>query len=86
VLLTPELAQAVAECRHPHISVSLDGTEAETHEWVRGVPGCYQAAHPRNHPSRPGGVRPQIIFSMMRRNRDQIEAIIRLAQELGAKS
>jgi SynChlorMet cassette radical SAM/SPASM protein ScmF len=86
VLLTPELAQAVAECRHPCISVSLDGTEAETHEWVRGVPGCYQAALRGISYLVQAGLKPQIIFSMMRRNRDQIEAIIQLAQKLGAGS
>jgi SynChlorMet cassette radical SAM/SPASM protein ScmF len=86
VLLTPKIARALAECRHPHVSVSLDGTEAETHEWVRGVPGCYQAALQGIAHLVDAGIRPQIIFSMMRRNRDQIEGIIKLAQELGAKS
>ena len=27
-----------------HISVSLDGADADTHEWVRGVKGCFEAA------------------------------------------
>lgn len=86
VLLTPELARAVAECRHPSISVSLDGTEAETHEWVRGVPGCFQAALQGITYLVQAGLKPQIIFSILRRNRDQIEAIIDLAQKLGAGS
>jgi SynChlorMet cassette radical SAM/SPASM protein ScmF len=86
VLLTPELARTMAACRQPHISVSLDGAEAETHEWVRGVPGCYQAALRGIGHLVDAGIKPQIIFSMMRRNRDQIEGVIQLARKLGAKS
>jgi len=44
VLCTPELAEKMAECKGHFISVSIDGADAETHEWVRGVPGCFQAA------------------------------------------
>ncbi len=86
VLLTPELAAAVASCRNPYVSVSLDGAEAETHEWVRGVPGCYQGALRGISYLVQAGVRPQVIFSLMRRNRDEVEAIVHLAQKLGAES
>ncbi len=86
VLLTPELAEAVAACHHPSISVSLDGAEAEIHEWVRGVPGCYQAALKGIRYLVEAGLKPQIIFTIMRRNQDQVESIARLAQELGAGS
>jgi SynChlorMet cassette radical SAM/SPASM protein ScmF len=86
VLLTPELAKAVAACRNPHISVSLDGAEAETHEWVRGVPGCFEAALKGISYLVQAGLKPQIIFSMMRENRHQMEAVVRLAQKLGAGS
>jgi SynChlorMet cassette radical SAM/SPASM protein ScmF len=86
VLLTPELAKAVAACRNPYISVSLDGAEAETHEWVRGVPGCFEAALKGITYLVQAGLKPQIIFSMMRENRDQLEAVVRLAQKLGAGS
>jgi len=86
VLLTPELAEAVAACRTPHISVSLDGAEAETHEWVRGVPGCFDAALRGITYLVQAGLKPQIIFSMMRQNRHQMEAVVRLAQKRGAGS
>jgi SynChlorMet cassette radical SAM/SPASM protein ScmF len=86
VLLTPELAEAAAACRNPHVSVSLDGVEAETHEWVRGVPGCFQAALQGVTYLVQAGVKPQIIFSMMRQNQHQIEDVVRLAQKLGAAS
>ena len=86
VLLTPELAAQVASCRQPFVSVSLDGTDPETHEWVRQVPGSYQAALRGIGYLVEAGVRPQIIFSVMRKNRDQVGPIVKLAQELQAKS
>lgn len=86
VLLTPELAEAVAACRNPHISVSLDGAEAEIHEWVRGVPGCFEAALKGISYLVQAGLKPQIIFSMMRQNRHQMEDVVQLAQKLGAGS
>ena len=86
VLLTPEMAALVASCRRPFVSVSLDGTDPETHEWVRQVPGSYQAALRGIGYLVEAGVRPQIIFSVMRKNRDQVDSIVKLAQELQAKS
>jgi SynChlorMet cassette radical SAM/SPASM protein ScmF len=86
VLLTAKLAKAVASCRKPFVSVSLDGVDAPTHEWVRGVPGCYEGALRGISYLVDAGIRPQIIFSLMRRNRDQVEAVIQLAQKLGAES
>lgn len=86
VLLTPELARMVAECRQPHISVSLDGADAETHEWVRQVPGSFKGALEGLKYLVEAGLRPQIIFSLMRRNAHQIDAVVHLARELGAGS
>ena len=86
VLLTPELADLVASCHKPFVSVSLDGTDPETHEWVRQVPGSYQAALRGIGYLVEAGIRPQIIFTIMRKNRDQVGPIVKLAQELQAKS
>jgi SynChlorMet cassette radical SAM/SPASM protein ScmF len=86
VLLTPELAQLVGSCRQPFVSVSLDGTDPETHEWVRQVPGAYQGALRGIGYLVEAGVKPQIIFTIMQKNQDQVGDIPRLAQELGAGS
>lgn len=86
VLLTPGLAADLARCRRVHVAVSLDGTEADTHEWLRGVSGCFQAALKGIRALVAAGIRPQIIFSLFRRNRDQVPAIVELAEKLGAKS
>jgi SynChlorMet cassette radical SAM/SPASM protein ScmF len=86
VLCTPEIAQQIAACKNPFVSVSLDGANAETHEWVRGVPGCFEAALNGVRHLVKVGIRPQIIMSIMRRNKDQMEPMVRLAESLGAES
>jgi SynChlorMet cassette radical SAM/SPASM protein ScmF len=86
VLCTPELAQEIAACKNPFVSVSLDGANAETHEWVRCVEGCFEDALEGVRSLVRVGLRPQIIMSVMRRNVDQLEAVVRLAESLGAGS
>jgi len=86
VLCTPDLAAKVAACKGVFVSVSLDGADAATHEWVRGVDGCFEASLAGIRNLVAAGIRPQVIMSVMRRNHDQIEAVVRLAESLGASS
>jgi SynChlorMet cassette radical SAM/SPASM protein ScmF len=89
VLCTPEMAQRIAACENgkkPFVSVSLDGADAATHEWVRGVPGSFEAALQGVRNLAAAGLRPQVILSVMRRNAGQIEDAVRLAESLGARS
>ena len=86
VLCTPDLAQRMANCKDSFVSVSLDGADAETHEWVRGVPGCFGAASKGIRNLVEVGIRPQLIMSIMRRNKDQMEQVVRLAEDLDAGS
>jgi SynChlorMet cassette radical SAM/SPASM protein ScmF len=86
VLVTPELAALMAECHQPFVSVSLDGADRDTHEWVRQVPGSFQAALRGLGYLVQAGLKPQIIFTIMQKNRAQVGAVAWLAQDLGAKS
>ena len=86
LLCTPELASDMAACKDPYFSVSLDGAEAETHEWVRGVSGSFAAAVEGIRNLVEAGCRPQVIMTIMRRNKEQMEAVVRLAESLGASS
>lgn len=86
VLCTPEIAAAIAGSKTPFVSVSLDGADAETHEWVRGVPGSFEEALTGIRNLAKAGLKPQIIMSLMKRNSGQIEAVVRLAESLGASS
>lgn len=87
VLCTPELAARIMETSdNPFISVSVDGADAETHEWVRGVKGSFEGALEGIRNLVSVGFRPQVIMSVMRRNRDQLEPLVRMAEGLGAGS
>lgn len=87
VLCTPELAaQLKAASKNTFVSVSIDGATAETHEWVRGVEGSFDAAWQGVRNLVQAGFKPQIIMSIMRRNKDEIEAVVRLAEQNGAGS
>ncbi len=86
ILCTAELAHEIASLKNPSISVSLDGADASTHEWVRGVSGCFDNAIKGIRNFVNAGLKPQIIFTVMRYNKDQLEPIVRLAESLGAGS
>jgi SynChlorMet cassette radical SAM/SPASM protein ScmF len=86
VLCTPALAERIAACKAAFVSVSLDGADAATHEWMRGVEGCFEAALRGIRNLVGAGLKPQVIMSVMRGNVQQMEAVMRLAEALGAGS
>ena len=86
VLCTPALANDLARCRLINLSVSLDGSDAGTHEWMRGVEGCYESAIRGIRNLVAAGIRPQIIMSIVGRNAHQMDALVGLAESLGAAS
>ncbi|NQT29984.1 MAG: SynChlorMet cassette radical SAM/SPASM protein ScmF [Candidatus Saganbacteria bacterium] len=86
VAATPELCKKIKTCKNPFVSVSIDGSEADSHEWVRGVPGCFDKAIQGIKNLVEAGFRPQVIMSIMRHNKSQMEAVVRLAESLGAGS
>ncbi|NMW22622.1 MAG: SynChlorMet cassette radical SAM/SPASM protein ScmF [Chlorobiaceae bacterium] len=87
VLCTPELAvQLKGASKNTFVSVSIDGAKAETHEWVRGVEGSFDAAWQGVRNLVQAGFKPQVIMSIMRRNNDEMEAVVRLAEQNGAGS
>jgi SynChlorMet cassette radical SAM/SPASM protein ScmF len=86
LLCTPAVAAEIATFPRRFVSVSIDGADAATHEWVRGVEGCFEAACRAVRNLVEASIRPQVIFSVMRHNADQAEAMVRLAEELGAAS
>lgn len=83
---TAVLAREISRCKDPFVSVSLDAAEPEIHEWVRGVKGCFDGALAGIRNLVSAGVRPQLIMTLMRRNREQMEPFVRLAESLGAAS
>lgn len=86
VLCTPQLASKIAACKDTFVSVSLDGADPKTHEWVRGVPGCFDEAMDGIRNLVEARIRPQVIMTIMRHNKDQMEPVVYLAEDLGVGS
>jgi len=86
MLCTPEIAGEISRLDNPFVSVSLDGADAETHDTVRGVTGAFQKSTTAIQHLVGNDIKPQIIMSIMQRNVDQVEAVIDLAENLGASS
>jgi len=86
ILCTPELAKKIASFNKPSISVSIDGADAETHESIRGIPGCFDKAINGIRTLVDAGLKPQVIFTLMQSNKNQIEPVVRLAESLKAGS
>lgn len=85
-LCTPALAAEIAKIPKSLVSVSLDGVDAATHEWVRGIPGSFDAAVRAVRLLSGSGLHTQVIFSLMGHNKTQVKELIRLAEQLGAAS
>ena len=66
------------------VAVSLDSPRAEAHDAFRGVRGAFDAAVRGIGHLTAAGFRPQIIMSVHRLNRAQVEELIELAVRLGA--
>ena len=86
LLCTPEIAAEIAKSPDRFVSVSIDGADAATHEWVRGVPGAFEAARQAVRNLVSVGIRPQVIFTVMQRNAGQVDTMVRMVEELGAAS
>lgn len=86
VACTAELAAKMKACNDASVSVSLDGADSETHEWMRGVAGSFDAAVAGITNLVAVGLTPQFIMSLCARNKDGIESLVRLAESLGAGS
>jgi SynChlorMet cassette radical SAM/SPASM protein ScmF len=86
LLCTAEIVTEIAKFPRRFVSVSIDGVDAATHEWVRGVAGSWEAARQAVRKLAQAGIQPQVIFSIMRGNADQVDAAVHMVEELGAAS
>lgn len=68
------------------IAVSLDGASPESHDSFRGVKGSFEKACQAVRYLAEEGYRPQVIISVHNDNVGEAEAIVRLAEGLGAGS
>ncbi|MFO7676097.1 MAG: radical SAM protein [bacterium] len=87
-LLTAETARHLKDkTRVTFVSVSLDGSDARTHDAFRNVKGAFDAAlKGLSHLADAGFKNTQVIMSVHRGNRAQVEPVVLLAAERGAAS
>ncbi len=83
-LITPAVAQRLAECGIRRVSISLDGATAQSHDRFRGVEGAFEGAMRGIRHIREAGIAFQINTTITQTNLDQIPKIQDLAVELGA--
>ncbi|MBM4147808.1 MAG: SynChlorMet cassette radical SAM/SPASM protein ScmF [Lentisphaerae bacterium] len=86
LLCTPETARLIAGAPRPFVSVSIDGADAATHEWLRGIAGSFDKACRAVRNLSEAGLAPQVVMTLVRENMGQIEAVVRMAERLGAGS
>jgi len=85
-LCHPDLAKRLAGFSGVSVSVSLDGADAVPHDWIRGSKGSFAAAVRGIENLASAGIRPQIIMTVMRCNKNQMKDLVHLAEGLGAGS
>ncbi len=86
LLCTEAMAKEIAKSPDRFVSVSIDGADTATHEWVRGVPGSFDKACQAVRNLAAADTAPQVIMTIMRDNADQVDAVVRMAEDLGASS
>jgi AdoMet-dependent heme synthase len=84
-LLTPEIAQDIAELKPASIATSLYGASAETHESVTRVTGSYERTLEGIKLLVDRGLIPLVQTSIMKSNLTELAQIKRLVTSLGAE-
>lgn len=86
-LVDRKLAAFLWSLEHkPFISISVDGIDPDSHEWLRGVVGCFKPALTGIKNLVDQGFKPQLICTLHKRNVSQIKKVIQMAEKLGCGS
>lgn len=84
VLVTDAICEKMKESGLRMVSLSLDGADPATHDNFRSQPGAFDGVMRAAALFRKHGIPFLINSSFTRRNKDQIEAVYRLAKKIGA--
>jgi SynChlorMet cassette radical SAM/SPASM protein ScmF len=85
-LLDSKSARKLKDYNIRHISVSLDGSNAQTHENIRRVRGSFNRALRGIQSLTENDLFPQVIFCLQKSNAHDLENTIHLAREMEIKS
>jgi len=85
-LLTPDIARRLKEVGIQRVSISIDGSNAVTHDAFRGEPGAFDAALGGIDILKKEGLSFQVNTTITKRNLEEIPYIYELAIGLGASA
>ncbi len=83
-LITHSVTGKLLEAGLGHCAVSIDGASKQTHEWLRGVKGCFENAIKGAKLVQEAGIPLQINTCLHSRNQHELQDIIDLAESLKA--
>jgi radical SAM protein with 4Fe4S-binding SPASM domain len=83
-LVTKDIAQKIVDSGIQRVSISLDGSNAETHDIFRGIPGSFEAAVYGLRNLKELGVPVQINMTVARHNVAELPKVVELVRRLGA--
>jgi len=83
-LVTKEVARMIADSGIKRVSISLDGSDAATHDSFRGIPGAFEAALYGFRNLKEVGMSVQINMTIARHNAEQLPRVLELAKTIGA--
>ncbi len=85
-LITQAIVSKLKDAGLDHCAVSIDGSNPQTHEWLRGVKGCFDKAIRGAKLVSEAGIPLQVNTCLNSKNEHEINGIIELAESLGADS
>lgn len=84
-LVTEGIADLLCDVK-ANISVSIDGADSETHDLFRGVKGSFEKTVRAVEMLRDRGSPPLVIFSVYRKNMEELEKVVELCKEIGVRA
>jgi radical SAM protein with 4Fe4S-binding SPASM domain len=83
-LVTKQVAQKIVASGVKRVAISLDGSDAPTHDTFRGIPGAFEAALTGFRNLKDLGMSVQINTTIARHNAHQLPQVLDLAKSIGA--
>jgi heme b synthase len=83
-LVTKEVAEKIVESGVQRVSISLDGSNADTHDGFRGIPGSFDAAIYGFRNLKALGMTVQINVTIAKHNAVELPKVLEMVRNLGA--
>jgi radical SAM protein with 4Fe4S-binding SPASM domain len=83
-LVSKEIARMIVDSGVRRVAISLDGSDALTHDTFRGIPGAFDAAIAGLRNLKNLGMSVQINTTIARHNAHQLPSVLELARSIGA--